>query len=54
MAWAWVVRNCFQVGFRPPWCRVDAGLMQDLPHGARGDLIAEPAQFTVDPAVPPS
>jgi hypothetical protein len=36
-----------------PRCGVDAGLVQDLPYRAGGDLVAEADQFTVDPAMTP-
>jgi hypothetical protein len=38
---------------RPSRCRADASLVQNLPYRARGDLIAEADQFTVNPAMPP-
>jgi hypothetical protein len=34
-------------------CRIDAGAMQDLPHGGRRDRHAQLRQFAVDPAVSP-
>ena len=34
-------------------CRIDAGRMQDLPHGGGRDCHAELCEFAVDPAVPP-
>jgi hypothetical protein len=38
---------------RPVGRRIDAGLVQDLPGGGRGDLHAEDEQFAVYPAVAP-
>jgi hypothetical protein len=38
---------------RPDRCRVDTGALQDGPDGAGPNLVAEPAQLTVDAAVAP-
>ena len=38
----------------PVGCRVDAGLVEDLPDGGRGDLDAQDEEFPVDAAVSPS
>ncbi len=38
---------------RAPRCRINAGRMQDLPHGRRRDCHAELCEFAVDPAVSP-
>ena len=27
---------------RPAWCRIEAGVMQDLPHRGGGDAMTEP------------
>jgi hypothetical protein len=35
-------------------CWVDTRVMQDLPDRRGGDTVAEPSQFTLDPAVTPS
>jgi hypothetical protein len=37
----------------PLRCGVEAGLLEDLPHGRRPDLDTEDQQFTVHPPVPP-
>src|SRR5215207_5326901 len=39
---------------RPDRCRVDTGAVQDGPDGAGPDLVAEPAELTVDAAVAPA
>jgi hypothetical protein len=36
------------------WCRVDAGLVQDLPDRRRGDLHAQHEQFAVHTSVAPA
>jgi hypothetical protein len=52
MPWAWVVRNCRQVGpLRPGG--IDAGSLQDRPHRARRNRVTEPGEFAVDPPVTP-
>src|SRR5262249_15925584 len=42
----------------PSWtsttgCRIDARVAQDLPHGTRGDAMAQPDEFALHPAVAP-
>jgi hypothetical protein len=41
-------------GGRALRCRVDPGLLQDLPHGGGGDLDARYEEFTVDAAIAPA
>jgi len=37
----------------PARSRIDAGALEDLPHGRRGDRVAEPDELAVDSAVAP-
>jgi hypothetical protein len=58
MAWAWDRRNVAHVllvrwGAGVPGCRVDPGLVEDVPHGRGGDLDTEDEEFAVDSAVSP-
>ena len=37
----------------PAWCGIDAGVMQDLPHGAGSDAMAQADQFALHTPVAP-
>ena len=39
---------------RPPGSRVDAGVLEDLPHRRRRQLVSQPGQLAVDAPVPPA
>jgi hypothetical protein len=39
-------------GVRMTWCGADAVVVQDPPDRAQTHAVAEPDQFTLDPAVP--
>jgi hypothetical protein len=52
--WAWAVRNCRQLGPSPPRRRIDPGPVQDFPHRAGRDLVAQPGQFALDAPMPPT
>jgi hypothetical protein len=38
---------------RPARCRVNTGVVEDLPHRGGGNAMAEPDQFALHPPVPP-
>jgi hypothetical protein len=37
----------------PPGCGIDAGILEDLPHRRRGELIPQAGDLAVDAPVPP-
>ncbi len=56
-SWQGIGQGAREVGPRdagPLGCRVDSGLLQDLPDGRRGDLHAQDGKFTTCPPVAPS
>jgi hypothetical protein len=50
---AWARRNARQEVFYISRCRAASLGAQDSPDGRLADLVSEPGQFTVHPAVPP-